>query len=118
MELKCLICDQRPRYNGSLYCQQCGGKLATERRERRPEPVHRYLIYQGVVAGLYLTGKDAEGDNTYAVRFVKSEPETLPKSITLDLDHYCAGCTREDIKRYKAMVKSVGAKVQVKSCQN
>lgn len=116
--LRCLICEQRPRFENSPYCQQCGGKLDAERRSRTPERASKYLVYQGVVAGLYRIGKDGEGNGVYSVRFLKREAADLPKSITVDLDHYCEGLSRDQVKKYKAIVASVGAKCQPRPCRS
>jgi hypothetical protein len=102
--LKCLICDLQPRATDSLYCHNCGAKLKVHAAKNR-EP-STFLVYQDNVVGLIPNGhKDSEGRELFTPVLLKRKPEGLPKGKTVDLNVYCEGYTREQIKHLKAVVK-------------
>lgn len=100
MSRKCIICDRRPRLNGSRYCQQCGSAIAAEEQRRKPQQPVKYLVYRGAVLGFFPNG----GDELKA-RLLRRSADRLPKSRTIFLDTYCPGFTREQIKRFKRTVR-------------
>ena len=59
----------------------------------------KFLTYRGNVVGLF-----SNGDGTLKSRLMNSNPERLPKDKTLDLNKYCPGFDRSQIKRFKACV--------------
>lgn len=99
---KCIICDQRPAANGNGWCANCTARIEAERRRRRPEEARMYLHYRGYVIGLF-----PNGNGMLKPRLLTRSLGRLPKSRTLNLDHYCSGYTREQIKRFKATVLSL-----------
>ncbi len=101
----CSICEKRPaKVNG--WCQVCNDRIEAERRDRNKDPFYRYLVYQNEVVGLR---KGYDGRTVY--EWLKREPYDkdgklrLPKSKTIDLNHYCEGYTREQIKALKRRVQ-------------
>ena len=96
--MKCLICEKRPAAETG-FCRHCNQKMATEATARaNDQPVH-FIAYQGAVMGLYRNGGD-----TLKPRLLKRDVDHLPKYRTINLDRYCPGFTREQIKRFKAAI--------------
>ena len=96
---KCIICDVRPSLNGNGTCHNCEGKIDKERRLRNPAKAYRYVVYRDLVVGLY-----PSGGGTYRPKQVGINPKRLPKSITINLNRYCEGFTRDQIKKLKVGV--------------
>ena len=99
---KCIICDKRPVANGNGWCANCTAKIEAERRRRRPEEARMYFHYRGHVVGLF-----PNGNGMLSPRLLTRSLDRLRKSRTLNLDRYCPGYTRGQIKRFKAAVLSV-----------
>jgi len=101
--MKCVICGRRPSRQGA-YCQICADKLDSQkRRNGNGEPKH-YLTYKGHVVGLY-----PNGDGQLVPRLLGRNPDKLPKSKTINLNTYCEGFDRGQIKRFKACVLSLAS---------
>jgi len=99
---KCAICGVRPRHNGESYCAPCGGKVAAEyRRKENLRPV-KFLIYRDNVVGLF-----RNGGGLLVPRLLKRDPEKLPKGKTINLDRYCPGFDRQQIRKMKRAILSV-----------
>lgn len=97
--MRCVICEKRPSLEGSGYCHNCNAQIEAEkRRKRRPAPV-KYLVYRGHVVGLF-----PNGNGTLKAELLKREPERLPKSKVINLDRYCEGFDRDQIKKFKRCV--------------
>ena len=98
---KCIICDRRPAANGRGWCAICTAQIEAEQRRRRQrEEATNYLHYRGHVVGLF-----PNGNGTLVARLLPTKSlASIPKKHTIDLDHYCEGYTREQIKRFKATV--------------
>ena len=96
---KCLICDKRPQREGSRYCGNCGAKVEADTRRRRPSEPEKFLTFRGNVVGLF-----PNGDGMLRSRLLSRSPERLPKGKTIDLDHYCPGFDRGQIRKFKAAV--------------
>jgi hypothetical protein len=104
--LKCLICELQPRAADSLYCHNCGAQLKAGRTRKQVSEPSTFLVYQDNVVGLIPNGrKDAEGCDLFTPVLLKRKPDSLPKGKTVDLNVYCEGYTREQIKHLKAVVK-------------
>lgn len=96
---KCVICERRPAQTPEGYCGNCDSKLeAQNRRKQANEPV-KFLTYRGFVVGLYRNGK-----GMLTPKLLRRSPDNLPKTRTLDLNRYCDGFTRQEVKRFKACV--------------
>ena len=101
---KCLICEQRPARIRGL-CHNCQSHIDKDTRIRNgngAKPKY-YLTYRGHVVGLY----PEKGGTLKARLEPKKTAARLPKKITINLDTYCDGYDREQIKRFKACVLRV-----------
>ena len=95
---KCVICERRPANDGA-YCTNCLSKIDSERKARAKHAPKYFLTYRGHVVGLYPDGKDK-----LKGRLLNRDPNRLPKSKTLNLNHYIEGFSREQIKNFKSCV--------------
>lgn len=93
---KCIICKQRPSRTMGR-CAICNDRLNIEHKRKNGDKPRYFLTYQGIVVGLY-----KNGDGKLNPRLLKRSDKYLPKGITLDLNHYCNGYSRELIKKFKA----------------
>ena len=108
---KCIICGIRPVARGQKagYCTVCADQIAAGQRARSTgEEVFKYLTYRGVVIALKPSKKEA-GVQMYQAERVFKNPDTLPKGKTIDLNHYCEGYDRSQIKKMKKMFAQVAA---------
>lgn len=94
----CIICEQRPA-NGDGFCHNCDAKLQSQRKRKNTDKPKHFLTYRGHVVGLFNTG-----EGMLKARLLNRNPDKLPKKITLNLNHYCDGFTRAQIKEFKACV--------------
>jgi len=100
---KCVICDVRPTRNHNGICRACEQHIAKLSVKRNSGAMY-YLAYQGNVVGLFLkTGTK----DTLTGQLVTNSIDALPKSKVVNLDHWCEGYDRDQIKRFKACVKSL-----------
>lgn len=62
-------------------------------------------MYRGVTVGLHKHKGKGNGDNgdTFTAEFITRDPEKLPKSKMINLDTYCKGFTREQVKKLKRL---------------
>jgi hypothetical protein len=94
---KCLICGVRPS-NGQSYCKQCSSQIEAEkRRKAKPKPF-RYVTYQGTTFE-FRAGKNG----TFVPHYTTRNPETLPQNLLINLNKYCDGFTREQVKKLKRL---------------
>jgi len=101
---KCLICDIRPAVDRG-YCHNCLASIEAERRRKRQaRRADKYVTYRGVTVALRKNGKN--GNDEYKAEFITTNPERLPKSRLINLDVYCPGYTREQIKKLKKLCLS------------
>ncbi len=101
----CSICEKRPaKVNG--WCQVCYDRIEADKRESKKDPFYRYLVYQTEVVGLR-KGSDGKTHSEWLKRepYDKDGKLRLPKSKTIDLNHYCEGYTRDQIKNLKRIVQ-------------
>ena len=109
---KCVICGLKPAQTERGYCHNCEQKLAAERAKRnngkcqsqlqRDRTIPTYMTYQGAV--VKLTPHLTDNGTSYRPTLVRSAAEKLPKSKTLNLNEWCEGYAREQIKRFKATI--------------
>lgn len=95
---KCIICDTRPAVDGG-QCHNCKTRIDTDNRKRKRE-VFRYLTYRGHVVALI----ENNGTGVYRPELCKRDPEKLPRKITLNLNNYLHGFTRDQVKEFKKCV--------------
>ena len=102
---RCLICEQRPRQNGSRYCQNCASRIMKDKAERASRKPSMYLTYAGNVVGLYRK----DNGNFYG-ELLKRDAAKLPKSKTLDLNtrnERTLEYTRHQVKFFKRKVLQI-----------
>ena len=98
---KCLICGVRPAVERG-FCHDCQNSIEAEkRRKREAHKADKYVTYRGVTVALR-----KDGDDTYKAEFITTNPDRLPKSRLINLDIYCPGYDREQIKKLKRLCKS------------
>lgn len=98
---KCVICGTRPVKVGGR-CGICSDKIkATERSQKSVQPV-KFLLYRGAVVGLFKTKA-----GTYKGTLLQRSEKHLPKCRTINLDTYCPGYDRQQIKKFKRCVQSL-----------
>jgi len=97
---KCHICNVRPATTEQGYCHNCQSQLDADRRSKRPQKSFRYVTYRGVTVGLH---KHNGNGDTLKVEYITRDPEKLPKSRMINLDTYCPGFTREQVKKLKRL---------------
>lgn len=105
----CLFCERRFRLRPDgerMRCFQC--KRAQEARRAQEakdrlcwrKGLYRVLRYRGHLVGLYERPGGEYHPSPLAVAVA-----SVPKGITLNLDTYLDGFTREQVKKMKATVK-------------
>ena len=94
--MTCTICEHRPaRIKG--ICPHCADGISKMSR-RVPQPQH-FLTYRGHVVGLY-----PSGGSILKPRLLARNAEKLPKGKTIDLNHFCKGFSRTQVKKFKACI--------------
>ena len=93
---KCHICGLRPASTEQGFCHNCQAQLEADRRHKRQPKPFRYVTYRGTVLAFYRNGGD-----TLIPKLSGRNPEKLPIRITINLDKYCPGLTREQVKKLK-----------------
>jgi len=97
---KCLICGVRPS-NGQTYCKHCTDQIeADKRRKQKPKPF-RYATYNGTTVEFHPVGK-----GVFKAQFCDRNPDTLPQSLLINLNKWCEGFTREQVKKLKRQILS------------
>jgi len=95
---KCHICGCRPASTEQGFCHNCQTRLDADRRRKRPPKPFRYVTYRGVTVALH----NGNGDKLKP-EFITRDPEKLPKRRLINLDTYCPGFTREQVKKLKRL---------------
>ena len=96
--VKCIICEQRPSHEGG-FCHICSDKLASQKRHSTDNEPKYFLTYHGHVVGFY-----PNGGGMLRPRLLQRNELRLPKSKTINLNAYCEGFSREQVKRFKACI--------------
>lgn len=99
---KCQICGVRPASTERGFCQNCHAKLEAEKRRNRTPAPFRYVTYRGVTVAFYKNGGDRLNPE-----IIKRDPENLPQKRLINLDQYCPGFTRQQVKKLKRLCLSV-----------
>lgn len=95
---KCIICERRPAKEGS-YCGQCNTKIDVDRKARLGDKPEKFLTYRGHVVGLF-----KNGNGRLQAKLLRRSADRLPKGKTIDLNVYCKGYTRQQIKDFKRCI--------------
>ena len=98
---KCHICGVRPASTEQGFCYNCQSQLEADRRRKRPRKPFKFVTYRGVTIALHKNGKDK-----LKPEFITRDPEKLPKRLMVNLDTYCPGYTREQVKKLKRLCLS------------
>jgi predicted nucleic acid-binding Zn ribbon protein len=98
---KCHICRFRPASTERGFCNQCQAQLEAEKRRKREATAIRYVTYRGVTVGFH----NGDGDKLIP-RLIRRDPDRLPKRRLINLDMYCPGFTREQVKKLKRLCLS------------
>ena len=96
--MTCVICEQRPA-RGNGFCHNCGAKIESQRKRKNGHKPNHFLTYRGNVVGLFSNGK-----GTLKAELLRRNSKGLPKGKTIDLDHWCEGFSRAQVKSFKACV--------------
>jgi len=99
MVRKCHICSVRPASTEQGYCHNCQSQLDADRRRKRPRKPFKYVTYRGVTIALHKDSKD----DKFKPEFITRDPEKLPRSKLINLDVYCPGFTRDQVKKLKRL---------------
>jgi hypothetical protein len=97
---KCLICGVRPS-NGQSYCQYCTAQIEAEKRRKQEPRAFRYATYDGTTIEFHAVGK-----GVFKARYCGRNPDTLPQKLLINLDKWCDGFTRDQVKKLKRQVLS------------
>lgn len=100
---KCLVCEVRPRKPGSPYCCVCGEKIASQMTNGKTAEPFVYIHWRGAVVGMF----PVDGQDIYRPRLLGIDLKYVPKKHLIDLDRFCPGFTRDQVKKMKRAVRSV-----------
>ena len=100
---KCHICNVRPATAEHGYCHNCQSQLEADRRRKRPAKPFRYVTYRGVTVALHKQNGNGDNGDRFKAEYITRDPEKLPKSRLINLDTYCPGFTREQVKKLKRL---------------
>jgi len=92
----CAICGHRPVKGGHRFCTPCQDKIDKDVRSRKADQPVKYATYRGHVVGFY-----HDRGNKLVPKLLMRKAESLPKGRTIDLNHYCDGYTRDQVKKIK-----------------
>jgi hypothetical protein len=99
---KCPICSRKHKNEGP-YCRGCQITLGKDRAEERKRQntngnAVKFIHYQGHVIGFF------NKKRKLVARYIGMSLTGIPKSKLINLDEYCPGYTRDQIKKFKAAV--------------
>ena len=95
---KCHICGLRPASTERGFCHNCQAQYEAEKRRKRAPMPYRYVTHRGVTVQ-FLKGEGEELKPQYCGR----DPDKLPKRRLINLNQYCRGYTREQVKKLKRL---------------
>ncbi len=108
----CCMCGKRTPMAGKSRCHNCEQKIQADctRARKRGPGFWKYIVWHTEVVGVRRVGN---GKVTY--EFLKREPYDkdgklrLPAAKTIDLNKYCPGYDRDQIKHMKhGFMQAVG----------
>ena len=98
--MKCLLCP-KTRAKESRYCKY-HTKILQNARKRKADPfadAFRFAKYrQNIVAFM------PQQDGTFRATYVGMNVNSVPKSKLIDLDVFCPGFTRPQVKKIKTAI--------------
>ena len=93
---KCVVCGVRPMTVRGR-CKVCHDQITAASNRKKPEKPEKYLTYRGIVVGLFQSGA-----GKLRGRLLRISDTRLPKYKTINLNEYCQGYDRTQIKSFKA----------------
>jgi hypothetical protein len=82
--------------NRQSYCKQCTAQIEAEKRRKQKPRAFRYATYQGTTIEFHAVGK-----GVFKPQFCGVNPDTLPQKLLINLNKWCEGFTREQVKKLK-----------------
>ena len=98
---KCLICGVRPASTDKGFCKNCQAQIEAEKRHRRTPAPWRYVTYREVTVAFH-----RNGGSRLSPEITKRDPAGLPQKRLIDLNTYCPGFTRQQVKKLKRLCLS------------
>lgn len=98
---KCLICGLRPARTERGFCLNCTSQIESDKRRKQQPKPFRYVTYRGVTIEFH----NGNGDKLKP-QVTTRNPENLPQKLLINLDKYCAGFSREQVKKLKRLCLS------------
>jgi hypothetical protein len=100
--VQCPICNRKHKNKG-VYCRGCQTEINREKRElrKRQNPngnAVKFLHYQGHVVGFF------RKNGHLVARYIGMSLGGIPKGKLINLDEYCLGFDRKQIRHFKATV--------------
>lgn len=100
--MKCSICGRKHK-NNDTYCRGCQIALDKDKAERRQRQnpngkAVEFIHYQGHVVGFF------RKNGGLVPRYIGMSLSHIPKTKLINLDEYCPGFDRAQIKKLKATV--------------
>jgi len=87
--------------NGQSYCKQCTSQIEADKRRKVKPRVFRYATWDGTTIEFVPVGK-----GVFKAQYCGRNPDTLPQSLLINLDKWCEGFTREQVKKLKRQILS------------
>lgn len=102
---KCPICNRKHKNEG-IHCRTCQAALDKDRAKlhKRQNPngnAVKFAAYQGHVIGFF------RKNSHLVARYIGMSLSSIPKTKLINLNEYCPGYDRSQIKRLKATVLSL-----------
>ena len=98
---KCLICEHRPARNG-YACPICNQQIEKETRRREMAKADDkpllYATWRGMSVGFVMQG------SITATTFKAIRVNKVPSRGTINLDGYCQGYTRGQVRKMKSAI--------------
>lgn len=99
---KCVICGVRP-VSDKGRCHICNDQIAAAVIRKTTVKPEKYITYRGIVVGLFRTA-----ENKLRGRSLRISVRRLPKNKTINLDTYCPGYSRTQVKKMKSACLMLG----------
>ena len=99
---KCHICGLRPASSERGFCHNCQAGYEAEKRRRRQPMPFRYVTHRGVTVQFL----KHNGEDVLIPQLCGRDPDNLPKSRLINLNQYCPGYTRDQVKKLKRVCLS------------
>ena len=99
---KCPICDRKHKNDG-IYCRGCQIELDNDKADKAKrlngiKNAIKLIHYQGHVVGFF------RKNGNLVPRYIGMSLSRIPKGKLINLDQYCPGYNRSQIKRFKRVV--------------